>query len=212
MTVPLPTPIYHVTHWKNLASIVGQGCIWSLHELKRHGVKHNDIAFDHIQERRENTLVYSAKGGCLHDYASFHFCRKSPMLYTISKGNVPNHAEGQASLIYVVSSAQAVANAGIPFTFTDGHATMAFTEFFDDLSKLSRVDWSVVNGQYWNDTAEYPDRKRRRQAEFLVYSGLAWSLVDEIATFNAGIQQEVMDIIEPMKHQPAVNVRRDWYY
>ena len=212
MTAPVPTPIYHVTHWKNLASIIEQGGVLSLHEMQRRGLPHNDIAYDHIQERREGTMVFGAEGGCLHDYASFHLGRKSPMLYTISKGNVANQQEGQDPLIYLKSSAQVVDEAGLSFAFTDGHATMAFTEFFDDLGMLNKVDWNVMAATYWRDTQDDNDRKRRRQAEFLVQKELPWNLILEIGTFNAGIEGRVLEILSISEHQPVVQVRRSWYY
>ncbi|MBT7068224.1 MAG: DUF4433 domain-containing protein [Verrucomicrobia bacterium] len=212
MTVPDPTPIYHLTHWSNLTSIVEQGGVLSLHEMQRRGLPHEDIAYHHIQERREGVMVFSAAGGCLHDYASLHFGLKSPMLFTISKGNVPNQPEGQDPLIYLVSCAQQVEQAGLSFAFTDGHATMAFTEFFEDLGQLGRVDWGVINARYWNDTPDAPDRKRRRQAEFLVHEQLPWRLVSEIGTFDAGIKDQVQAIVQASEHRPAVHVRRNWYY
>lgn len=212
MTVPVPTPIVHLTHWQNLSSILSSGGLLSCHEKQRQGVAHKNIAYDHIQERRESTMVPGAKGGCLHDYVPFHFGPRPPMLLTISSGNVPGHSEGQAPLIYLVSTAQAVDAAGLPFTFTDGHATMAFTEFFFDLARLDRIDWPVIHGKWWNDTPEYPDRKRRRQAEFLVHHQFPVSLISEIGVFDASMEERVLQIICSRGLKVPVQVRRDWYY
>lgn len=38
--------------------------------------------------------------------------------------------------------------------------------------------------RYWNDTPEDGDRKRRRQAEFLVYTSLPWRLIEEIGVIS----------------------------
>jgi hypothetical protein len=43
------------------------------------------------------------------------------------------------------------------------------TDFYDDLNDLKEVDWNVMTLRIWKDTNDDPDRKRRRQAEFLVY-------------------------------------------
>jgi hypothetical protein len=86
------------------------------------------------------------------------------MLFAIHKGNVPQYQGGQAPIIYLVSSVQDVMAASLPFVFTDGHGTVAFTTFFDHPSHLSQVDWPLMQAQYWNDTATDPDRCRRRQA------------------------------------------------
>jgi hypothetical protein len=134
------------------------------------------------------------------------------MLLTISSGNVQGYTEGQPPLVYLVSNAQAVAAAGLPFAFTDGHAIMAFTEFFSDLARLDRIDWEVIRGKWWNDTPEYPDRKRRRQAEFLVYQQFPASLITEIAVFDAGIEAKVLEILRSSGLKVPVQIKPDWYY
>ena len=52
---------------------------------------------------------------------------------------------------------------------------MRFTDFFDDLKDLDKIDWDLMQSRYWNDTNDDPDRKRRRQAEFLVHEFFPWS-------------------------------------
>ncbi len=212
MSVPNPTPIYHVSHVRNLSSILDSGGVLSHHEMTRRKVGYQNIAYDHIQDRRETTLVFGAQGGCLHDYVPFHFAPKSPMLFTISKGNVPSYTEGQAPLIYLVATAQNIAAADISFAFTDGHATMRFTEFFFDLAKLNRVDWSVMQSRYWFDSDQYPDRKRRRQAEFLVYKQFPVELVKGIAVNNARVQAQVLEILSGFGVELPVQIKPEWYY
>lgn len=212
MVVPEPTPIYHLTHWRNLPSILSTGGVLSNHEMLRRQIVHQNIAYDHIQERRETTMVFGAEGGCLHDYVPFHFAPKSPMLYTISKGNVLAYTEGQDPLVYLVSTAQTVAEAELPFIFTDGHATMNFTEFFEDLAELNRVDWKVMHSQYWNDTPETPDRKRRRQAEFLVHRIFPKTLIKCITVKNNGIKEQVLEIFQSEGLEVPVQIKPSWYY
>ena len=212
MAVPDPTPIYHITHWRNLPSILSEGGVLSNHEMARRQIAYQNIAYDHIQERRETTMVFGSEGGCLHDYVPFHFAPKSPMLYTISRGNVPNHTEGQDPLVYLVSTAQAVAEADVPFIFTDGHATMNFTEFFEDLAELNRVDWKVMRDQFWNDTPEAPDRKRRRQAEFLVHRMFPNALIAGITVKNDGIKEQVLEIFQGEGVEVPVQIKPSWYY
>jgi len=60
--------------------------------------------------------------------------------------------------------------AGLRFLFSDGNCAAALTQVFGDLSLVdSMVDWEVMRAQMWNNTAEDPDRMRRRMAEFLVH-------------------------------------------
>ena len=49
-----------------------------------------------------------------------------------------------------------------------------YTDFFDRLDDLDKVDWKIMKSKYWNDTDEDPDRKRRRRAEYLVHQLFPW--------------------------------------
>ena len=212
MAVPDPTPIYHLTHIDNLISIIESGGCLSINQKQSQGIGHVNVAYGTIQDRRARTPVLCGSGGCLHDYVPFCFAPRSPMLYAIHGGYVEGYDQGQAPLIHLVTTAQAVNNSAIEWAFTDGHATMAFSEFFDDLDDLDKVDWDVMESRYWNDTPTLPDRKRRRQAEFLIKNICPWKLFLEIGVINSGIGLRVKRMIENSRHQPVVQIHRDWYY
>lgn len=210
--VPSPTYIYHITHVDNLPSIVGLGELRAGAARQRSGFRYINIAHQNIQDRRSHTNVPCGPGGTLHDYVPFYFAPRSPMLYTISRGNVAGYNQGQEPIIYLVSTAQAVRDARLQFVFTDGHAIMAYSEFHDDLANLNRVDWVLMQSRYWFDTAEQPDRKRRRQAEFLVHRSLPWRLITEIGVLNARVQSRVEALLSGVEHKPVARVRTSWYY
>jgi hypothetical protein len=86
-----------------------------------------------------------------------------------SRGNVEGFSGKQQDIIHLVSNVQAVVEAGFSFVFTDGHGIMVLTDFFEEIGDLDHIDWDLMSSRYWYDTAEDPDRKRRRQAEFLIY-------------------------------------------
>ena len=134
------------------------------------------------------------------------------MLYAIHMNNVQGHDGNQERIIYAVTTAQTVQTLGLPFVFTDGHAIMSLTEFFDDLSRLPEVDWTIMNSQYWNDTNEYPDRKRRRQAEFLVYEVFPWDIVHEVGVMTKRMQKRVRQVIAEHGKDTTVTVHPEWYY
>jgi len=148
----------------------------------------------------------------LHDYVPFYFAPRSPMLCAIWYGMVEGYTEGQQSIIHLVSTVQAVHLDGRLFVFTDGHGIMAFTDFFNDLSDLNAVDWEVMHAHYWADTPADNDRKRRRQAEFLVHKFFPWRLITEIGVMNQNMRQQVEDILVHTTHRPIVTVQRGWYY
>lgn len=108
--------------------------------------------------------------GCVADYVPFYFAPRSPMLYKLAKGGIPNYTEGQEPLIYLVSSAEIVAASGGSFVFSDGNCASSVTRVANDLSLIeSLIDWDVMKAGMWANTADDPDRKRRRIAEFLAH-------------------------------------------
>jgi hypothetical protein len=112
----------------------------------------------------------------------------------------------------LVTYAETVADAGLGFAFTDGHSTVRFTEFFNDLEALSRIDWPLMRAKYWHDTHDDNDRLRRRQAEFLVHRFCPWQLIQRIGVKTDAIGRDVSHIMQTACHQPVVEVRRNWYY
>lgn len=206
------TPIFHITHVKNLASIIREGGLHCDRKAAARSLVNVGIAHQHIKKRRAGRPVPVGPGGTLDDYVPFYFAPRSPMLYSINGGYVEGYSEGQQSVIHLVSSAEAVEAAGLPFVFTDGHADMDLSDFFDDLDDLGKIDWNIMRAKYWADTDEDGDRKRRRQAEFLVDEFFPWSLVAGMAVLDARIRHQAAKILEESDHKPLVKVRRGWYY
>jgi hypothetical protein len=209
--VPLPTPIYHITHVRNLRSMLAKGGLGSPNELRRRRIAFTSIANPDIQLSRSGTYVPCGPGGRVHDYVPFFFAPRPPMLYAIDRGGVAGYVEGQRPVIYLVSTAQTVQADGRQFVFCDGHSIMAISEFFGDLSRLERVDWDVMR-RYWMDTRDDPDRKRRRQAEFLVFGHCPWRLIQEIGVRDREMKAHVEAELRDAGHKPPVVVRREWYY
>ncbi|MEQ8465319.1 type II toxin-antitoxin system toxin DNA ADP-ribosyl transferase DarT [Coleofasciculus sp. E1-EBD-02] len=208
----MPIPIYHITDIKNLTSILERAGLFAYNRLRQDSINYINIAYQTIQDRRATTTVPCGAGGVLHDYVPFYFAPRSPMLYTIHRGNVPGYTQGQRGVLYLVSSVEAIATNLSGFVFTDGHGIMAYSDFYDDLAYLNRIDWQIMKENYWADTPDDGDRKRRRQAEFLVHRFCPWKLIEEIGVFNSTIQVQVRQLLQKFNYQPPVNVYRDWYY
>ncbi len=206
------TLIYHITHKDNLGGIISNGGLVAQSQISYAAITYCNIAHNSVQDRRSQTPVPCGPRGYLHDYVPFYFAPKSPMLYAIRMGNVDGSTAGQSDIVYIVSSAEGVKKAGLDFVFTDGHGIMDFSEFFDDLKDLDAVDWDIMSVTYWRDTLQDPDRKRRRQAEFLVHKQLPWASIEEIAVRNKSVESEVEGIISTSASKPPVSIRDNWYY
>ena len=206
------TPIYHITHLRNLPGILELGGLYANSATARRGVEHVNIAHQSIQDRRATTRVPLPPGGVLHDYVPFYFAPRSPMLYAIHRGNVQGYTEGQTFIVHLVTTAEAIAASGQPFVFTDGHAIMAFTDFYNDLGQLDQVDWDVMRARYWRDTLEDNDRLRRRNAEFLVHQHVPWALVQEIGVMDREIAVTLQHMLKDQAHPSSVTIHKEWYY
>lgn len=136
------------------------------------------------------------------------------MLFQLKTGWVEGYNQGQQPIIYLRMSAQQLLQWNLDFVFTDGHGLAAFTSWFDDLNELSQVDWAIVNQTYWNDIPTDNDRKRRKQAEFLIKHSVPWRLVEEIVVINQAAKDMVDQTLAnfPQRHHPPVTIKPDWYY
>lgn len=207
------TFIYHITHINNLPLILNSGGLSAKNRLRKQQINHLDIAYEGIQDRRAKIPVPCGAGGVLHDYVPFYFAPRSPMLCAIHNGRVASYSQGQKPIIHLVAEAEAIEAEDIAFAFTDGHAIMDYADFYDDLDALEFViDWDLMKSRYWFDTKEDPNRKCRRQAEFLVYQFCPWRLIAKIGVIDRSIKLQVEQILENINHQPDIEVYSNWYY
>ncbi len=204
------TPIYHITHMRNFERIIAGGGL--VCDRKAQDVPHARIGHQHIKDRRMQRPVPLPPGGTLGDYVPFYFAPRSPMLYVIQKGQVEGYAGGQSEVVHLVSTVEAADKANLRWVFTEGHAVILFTGFFNDLQDLGRIDWAVMRSRYWFDTNDDPDRERRRQAEFLVHDFFPWELISHIGVCNRDTQLLVAQALENSRHKPSAAVERSWYY
>lgn len=205
----MPTPIYHITHIENLDRILSRG------GLVCNAARPNyvNIANAGIQGRRAAKVVPCGPGGVLHDYVPFYFGPRSPMLYAIHCNVVEGYSRGQDPIIHLVSSVKGVIDSGQRFVFSDGHAAMEMSAFYTHWSNhRTEIDWALMTATYWNDTLEYPDRKRRRQAEFLVHRRLPIELVYEIGVRTQANAVAVRRVLAAHDREITVVVRPNWYY
>lgn len=207
----MPTHIYHITHQNNLPAILQANALRCVNKLQN--VTPINIAHPAIQSRRAQTAVPVGTGGTLHDYVPFYFAYRQPMLYALHRDNVDGYTGGQEPLLHLVSSIENIQFSGHSFVFTDGHPTMAFTRFATDWAEHTIIDWELMQATYWQDTVEDPDRKRRRQAEFLVPQQLPLSDIIGVAVMTSSMRQWVSDLLQgtPYENWP-VAVRRNWYF
>jgi hypothetical protein len=214
MTMPVPTPIFRFLHIENLAVCLQRRALHTPNHCPDDGLTYRTIHNVDIQQQRRRRRIPCGPGGVIHDYLAFYFGYLSPVLFQLKTGRVQGYTEGQEPLIYLVSSVQAIHEAGLQFVFSDGHGIAFDTHWYADVSDLDKVDWNMVYQRYW--AADYErdmDRQRRKQAEFLVYRQCDWALIQEIGVLNTTIKARVEDFLEQFgETDTSVNVRLEWYY
>lgn len=208
----MTTWIYHITHMRNLESIVSCGKLYCDQLISEQNLNPIEIGYRDLKDKRSEWPVPIGPGGTLGNYVPFYFAPRSPMLFVISKGGVAGYNEGQRSVLHLVASAEHIAERKLPFVFTNGHAYMTLTDYFDDLAHLDKIDWPLMRAKIWKDTPEDGDRARRRQAEFLVHREFPWEFVRGIGVYDERIAEQVRQLLAHAKHQPQVVTRPAWYY
>lgn len=205
-----PDPlIFHITHVDNLASIVQAGRLWSDRQREQQRLASTNIGYGHIKARRMQRDVPVAARGVLGQYVPFYFCCRSVMLYVIYRRH-ENYQGGQDPIVHLVSRTSRATATGQPWAFTDRHAELQYAQYYEDLSQLGQVDWSVMPPSvFWGGK---PDVIERRQAEFLVYDAFPWNAIERIVVKDRAIAAKALSAMGQAAHQPPVDVDPSWYY
>ena len=141
------------------------------------------------------------------DYVPFYFAPRSPMLFRLQKEGIAAN-----DLVYLVSSTTAIVNAGHGVVVSDGNAAHGLTSFHpvDMLDEV--VDWPLMSARMWTNTDEDPDRKRRRQAEFLVHSHVPLDLVVTLAVCHQTVRSRVDEMLLRAAISVPTQVTPIWYF
>jgi hypothetical protein len=209
---PLTRLVLHFTHVDNLELIAREG-LWCDREVVAKGLLKVEAGNREIKQARRQLPVTAGPGGCPADYVPFYFAPRSPMMFAIYKGRVPEYQEGLAPIVYLVTTIGAVLAAGLRFVFSDGNCGSVVTDYGDDLARLDElVDWGLMRERYWADTPDDPDRRRRRMAEFLVHERVPWELFGAVVAMTEQTSNTVRGIMGRLRLETDVLVKSGWYY
>jgi hypothetical protein len=209
---PHDIPLYHITHIDNLPGILESGGLWCDKKRMEQRFQLINIAHEPLKGRRLKTGVPLFPGMTLGDFVPFYFTNRSPMLYAIHSGFVEGYSGGQGEVIYLVTTIGRILTGDREWCFTDGHAVEAVTDFFNSLEGLKRIEWELVSGWSWHNTLEDNDRKRRKQAEFLVKDFTPWQWINQVAVYDIRQKSNVERIINIQGHHTTIRVEPKWYY
>ena len=212
MTTPYEGCLFHITHINNLAGIASEG-LWSDNAVVSSDTQIVEIGERDIKQRRRNRVVPVLPGGHVADYVPFYFAARSPMLFSIHKGNVSTYQRGQDEVVYLVTDTAAIVGHGLEFVFTDRNAATDFAEFGNDLDDIDDyVNWTLMRQKMWNNIPSERDRRERRMAEMLVLTHVPWSAFIEVATRTEDVSRAAASALATVGATTMVHVRPDWYF
>ena len=174
-----------------------------------------EIGYDHIKRRRALRAVPCGVGGTLADYIPFYFAPRSPMLYAITRGLVSAEAACTEQIVYLMSSTQTLRRAGLTAIASNRHAELDYADMTEDDGDLDNndfIDWPLMTARYWNNTPDDPDRKERRQAEYLVHPHVPWQAIEGIAAKTESARAQVELILGTAGQRTPVVVSVEWYF
>jgi hypothetical protein len=202
---PAQVQIFHITDVTNLAGIIQAGGLLS--DAKMAIQPYAGIGYDHIKERRLTRYRIPCCGNrFVGEFVPFYFCPRSPMLYTINRGNTGRPPGCQTEIVHLVSTVADGIALGREWAISDGNAGAGHAEFECELSALDALNWPVIRATSW------ARQTHEKMAEFLVADFYEWSTFREIACHNNQTRAKAAALLASADHKPNLTVKPAWYY
>jgi hypothetical protein len=169
--------IYHMTHIKNLLSILENGIL--SHNAAHQKCKLIDISNPTVNARRAiKTPIY---GISLHNYVPCYFAAKNPMSYVLR--------EQANDMVILKINPEILHKKGM--IFSDGNAASYLTKFYNKISKLKKLNWRCIKSNYWGD---FEDGTRLRSAEVLIPQKIKTKNIIQIAVNSRETHKRVLSL------------------
>lgn len=202
--------IFRITHIDNVVWVLDNGL--SAQSSATLDPNFRSIGSKELIVKRQRREVLVPPGGMLSDYVPFYFTPASIMLYNIYTGygdvqRVPNE-----DIVIFVSSLHRMKDLGLKFVFTDRHAYLSTAEYFNELTDLDRIDWSILQARDFKHDSEDPGKKERYQAEALIHRHLPVSALSGIVCFNEDAEARLLPELQLRRLSLKLVVKPDWYF
>lgn len=211
MPIPHPIYLYRIIHIDNLKYILQTGIVTSpTSDLA--DPNYIGIGDASLKQERKNREITIEPNGTFSDYVAFYFGNRSPMLYEIYHGYNGVIKRSQEDIIYLVTSYERVEELHLPYIFFDGHGYHRLSQVFNSRVGLEMVDWEAVKAKQWFDTEADPDKKRRKQAEFLIYKEVPINAIIGIAVYNKNAEEKTLKLLTEENVDIKTVVFPNWFY
>lgn len=201
--------IWRIVHRDNLTWILDNGLHCGNSAVKAPGWV--SIGNPELTDKRATHRVPKPPGGFLNDYVPFYFTPFSVMLKNIHSGRSVQRRDNEEILI-LVSSLRHVAKQGLPFLFTDSHAYYQWSNYYDNLDQLGKVDWQLLQRRDFKRDPDDPAKFERYQAEALVHQHCPVSGLLGIVCYTEKMKMSIEQALAQRALALPVHARSGWYF
>lgn len=210
MSIRLPNFIFRMTHLSNVSHALQNG-LWTK-GAPNANTNYESIGDSSIISSRTAMPVNVPPGGTMADYIPFYFGARSPMLYVIKNGYNFVKKTRQSEIVYLVVPYSKVLEHGLKWFFTDGNARDYSSQHFSSESDFGKLDWDTIMSQDWANSEDDRDRKRRKQAEFLIYQHVPASCFSHIIAYDSKTANIVASLVKQLGLNVTVKASPKHYY
>lgn len=199
--------LYRMTHIENIPHILQHG----ITHLSSPNANPNFIPIGDVSLISTRNDFILTNGRRLGDYIPFYFSVRTPMLYVIQHGFNMVAPTPSENIIYCRCSIQDILELQLDFVFTDGHAVDGFSTQYmpENISEIqSLLDMKAISDKYWRDENDL-DKKRRKEAEFLVLGDIPVHTNFEYFVFNPHAQEILINFGANPKN---VQIKPEFYF
>lgn len=201
--------IWRIVHRDNLSWILDNGLHCGNSAVKTPGWV--SIGNPELTDKRATHRVPTPPGGFLNDYVPFYFTPFSVMLKNIHSGRSVQRRDNEEILI-LVSSLRHIAKQGLPFLFTDSHAYYQWSNYYDNLDQLGKVDWQLLQRRDFKRDPDDPAKFERYQAEALVHQHCPVSGLLGIVCYTEKMKMSIEQALAQRALALPVHARSGWYF
>jgi hypothetical protein len=184
------TYLFRMTHIQNIPHILQYG----ITHLTSPNASSNYVPIGDGSLINTRSSFILNNGKQLGDYIPFYFGVLTPMLYVIQKGYNDVKVTPAEDIVYCVSSVQQIIDAQLDFVFTDGHAIETLSSQYAPIEVNNidtLLDFKAINDWKFKDPNDL-DKKRRKQAEFLVDGDVPKEAVIGFIVYNKNAQDKLL--------------------
>lgn len=201
--------IWRIVHYDNLPWILDNG-LHCGNSLVRSDSWVN-IGSDELISKRATHLVPLAPNGTLNDYVPFYFTPFSVMLKNISSGRgVVQRANDE--IVILVSSLPKIDTLGLRYLFTDSHAYYRWANYYDDLTHLDKIDWSMLQSRNFRRDPDDPAKFEHYQAEALIHNHCPVEALAGIICYTKALESNIKQQTVDRGLELNVVARPEWYF